>query len=113
MNVLADTGRGGALPVPLRTGARVWLARVSPARLPPPTPPLPSASPDSMAALEDSPPALEVDPGLDPPILIVRGVLELPRGPHPARGVVELQVRVDENGAVSEATWTGGSADTA
>ncbi|HVP14396.1 MAG TPA: energy transducer TonB, partial [Terriglobales bacterium] len=69
--------------------------------------------PDSMAALEDSPPALEVDPGLEPPILVVRGVLELPRGPRPARGVVELQVRVDEKGAVSEVAWTGGSSDTA
>ncbi len=112
VHVLADTGRGGALEVPLGPGVRVWLSRVSPTPLPPPSPPLPSAAPDSVPALEDSPPALEVDPGLKPPILRVPGVLGVPSGRR-ARGFVELQVKVDETGAVSGVTWTGGSSDTA
>jgi len=35
----------------------------------------------------------------------------LPRGAHP--GVVELDVRVDESGGVSDAIWAGGSREPA
>jgi hypothetical protein len=110
VQVYADTGRGEWLPVrPLR--ARAWLARVTPARGPVPAFPPPDLEPDSLPALEESAPALEVDPGLKPPILRVPGVLALP--PRAGRASVELEVHVDESGRVTEALAVGGSRDTA
>ena len=113
VHVYSDTGRGGRLELPLGANARVWLARVTPSRLPAPSPPLPQVTPESLLSLGDSPPGLEVDPGLKPPILRVPGVLTLPPGRHRARGSVELEVWVDESGLVSEATWAGGDTDSA
>lgn len=111
VHVYSDTGPGVRLEVPLRARARVWLARVTPSRLPPPSPALPEALPESLPPMEESPPVLEVDPGLKPPILRVPGVLTVPPGRHQARGSVELEVRVDESGLVSDVTWAGGSTD--
>jgi len=95
--------------------ARVWLARVS--DIAPPVsplgslePPLPEAPPDS-AFPEPAPPALEVDPNLKPPILRVPASLRVPAASR--GGSVELDVRIDEHGEVAEASWAGGSADTA
>ncbi len=113
VHVYADTGRGTRLEVPLHREAQVWLARVSPTRLPPPSPPLPRALPESLPPLEESPPTLEVDPGLKPPVLRRPGVLALPPAWRGARGSVDLDVRVDESGRVSDVVWTGGIGDTA
>lgn len=93
---------------------RVWLARVSPRRAPPPDPPLPAAAPDSLvgAASLAAPPPLVVDADLRPPILRTPAAL---RVPHAARGraSVELDVRVDEEGRVTDALWAGGGDDSA
>ncbi len=113
IHVYADTGRGGRLELPIRRRARVWLAHVSPTRLPPPSPALPRLVPEDLPAIQESPPPLEVDTGLKPPVLRRPGVLALPSGGNGGRGSVELDVRVDESGRVSDAVWAGGSADTA
>ena len=106
VNVLADTGRGGRLEVRL-PAARVWLASVAPARAPVPSPALPEALPDTLTPLEDAPPALAVDPGLQPPVLRAPGTLALPPGWSGPRASVELDVRVDESGRVSDALAAG------
>ena len=112
VNVYADTGRGGRLEVHL-PAARAWLASVTPARLPAPAPALPEALPDSLAPLEDSPPALAVNPGLVPPVLRAPGTLALPAGWRGPRVSVELDVRVDESGRVSDALPVRASGDSA
>jgi len=112
VNVFADTGRGGRLELRLPT-ARVWLASVTPAHAPTPAPALPEALPDSLPPPEDSPPALAVDPGLMPPVLRAPGTLALPPGWSGPRASVELDVRVDESGRVSDALRAAGSADSA
>jgi len=109
VHVFADTGRGERLSV--EPPPRVWLARVTPERGAVPEPALPEAIPDSASPVVDEPPALEVDPGLKPPALRVPGVLDLPAGR--ARGSVELEVRVDESGAVSDVAWVAGRSDSA
>ena len=115
VSVFADTGRTERLhiaPPPLasRDRAEVWLTRVAPARPAPIEAPLPEASP---APVEDPgpppPPALQVDPDLKPPILRFPGKLTIP--PHTRRGYVELDVRIGEDGSVTDALWAGGSAD--
>lgn len=93
------------------TGADVWLARVEPARAPALSPPLPGAAPETLAIGPGEPPRLEVDEDLKPPILRRARPLLLPPGARPAS--VELDVRVDEEGRVSDAEWAGGSADSA
>ncbi|TMQ68515.1 MAG: hypothetical protein E6K78_00770 [Candidatus Eisenbacteria bacterium] len=116
VDVLADTGRGERLAV--RPPPRVWLARVAsapstpasaPARPPLADAPLPGAAPDAVEW--PAPPALDVDPGLKPPLPQARAPLEIPPGSR--SGFVELDVQVDERGTVSEARWAGGSADSA
>lgn len=110
VHVFADTGRGGLLEV-RPPAARVWLASVTPARAPTPAPALPEALPDSLPPSEDSPPALAMDPGLKPPVLRAPGTLALPSGWSGPRASVELDVRVDESGRVSDALGATGSAD--
>ncbi len=111
VNVLADTGRAARLHLPPPRAPHVWLTRVSPSRAPAPAPPLPAPEPDTVPALP-SPPELTVDEGLKPPVL--RGPAPLRPPPAEARaGWVELDVRVDEAGTVSDALWAGGSADSA
>jgi hypothetical protein len=102
VNVYADTGRGGHLEV-RPPAARVWLASVAPARALTPAPALPEALPDSLPPSDVAPPGLEVDPGLKPPVLRVAGTLALPPGWQGPRASVELDVRVDESGRVSDA----------
>lgn len=112
VDVYADTGRGG----PLRVGApavpparaSVWLARVSPARAASlPVPPV-EVAPETLEVPSTAPPMLAVDDGLKPPLPRTRAPLAVPAG---ARGFVELDVRVDERGRVSDALWAGGSED--
>jgi TonB family protein len=113
VQVYADTGRAERLEV-RPPPARVWLARVAPARLAAPAPELPEAEFESgsLPPIEPAAPALEVDAGLKPPVLRAAAPLVLPRGGR-RRARVELDVRVDETGRVSDASWAGGSADTA
>jgi hypothetical protein len=101
VNVLADTGRGGLLEV-RPPAARVWLESVTPARLPAPAPALPEALPDSQPPPETALPGLDVNPGLVPPVLRTPGTLTLPSGWRGARASVDLDVRVDETGRVSD-----------
>ena len=89
--------------------ASVWLARVGPT---PPDPIDPSvAGAEPQAGEWPEPPRLEVDEGLKPPIPRGSSRLIVPRGSDP--GWVELDVRVDEHGAVSDVAWAGGAIDSA
>jgi hypothetical protein len=110
VHVLADSAGPGRLRV-TPPAPSVWVAHVGPSRLPAPGPALPDAAPDTLVP-ESPPPPLAVDPGLKPPILRHRGVLVLPAGARPG-AAVELDVRVDETGAVAEVAWAAGSRDTA
>jgi hypothetical protein len=97
--------------------ARAWLRRVSlvaPARLAPPPAldvPLPEAPPEAPPEGPGSPDELLIDEGLKPPILMRPARLNLPEESGRVRWV-DLDVRVDESGAVSDARWAGESADT-
>ena len=115
VDVLADSGRSqrwsrdttraaGETP-----RAAVWLAGVSPTRAAL-EPPLPEAEPAPPPLESSAPPGLAIDPDLKPPILREPSPLHAPAG---ARGVVEIDVRVDEEGRVSDALWAGGSSDSA
>ena len=121
--VFADTGRSTTLRVipppggaPRAAGARaaVWLARVSPARIEPAaepaSEPAPEAAPDTLPSAPLPPPSLVVDGSLKPPLPRSQTPLLVPPG---ARGSVELDVRVDEQGEVSEVRWAGGARDPA
>jgi TonB family protein len=122
--VFADTGRSTTLRViPPPGGARrdslasnsgahaaVWLARVSPTRIEPAAEPSPEAAPDTLASAPLPPPPLVVDGSLKPPLPRSQTPLAVPPG---ARGSVELDVRVDEQGEVSEVRWAGGARDPA
>jgi hypothetical protein len=109
VDVFADTGRSQRLAISApRPRATVWLARVSPSPPSPLEPPLPVPSPESVESLPD-PPRLEIDEGLKPPLLRHSGTLRVPRGTR--RGSVELDVRVTEEGEVSDAMWAGGTRD--
>jgi hypothetical protein len=112
VNVYADTGRGGHLEV-RPPAARVWLASVTPARLPVPAPALPEARPDSLPPPEDPPPGPAANPGLMPPVLRAPGTLALPPGWRGPPVSVELDVRVDESGRVSDALAARVSDDSA
>lgn len=121
IEVLADTGRRQTLPVPPPEAARAWLERVQkdrPPHVPParvaPAPPLavppPEARPEAPPVTSEPMDVLVVDEDLHPPIPIGTAPLRVPAG-H-GRGVgVDLDVRVDESGAVSDAVWAGGSED--
>jgi TonB family protein len=84
---------------------------VTPKRSAPLDAPLPVPSPAEVDVPPASPPALEVDPRLEPPIPKHLGVLRVPRGAR--RASVDLDVRVAEDGTVSDALWAGGSGDSA
>jgi hypothetical protein len=113
VQVYADTGRSERLVVRPPVAARVWLASVAPARAVVPEPALPEALPDSLPPAEVPPPALQVDPGLKPPVLRAPGNLTLPPGWSGPRSSVELDVRVDDSGVVSDAVLASGAADPA
>jgi len=74
--------------------------------------PLPAASAGIPPPETLPPPALEIDPGLKPPILRAPARLHLPAAP-PRAEPVELDVRVSETGEVTDARWAGGSANPA
>lgn len=112
VDVYADTGRGGHLEV-RPPAARVWLASVTPSRLPAPAPALPEPLPDSLPPPGDQPPGLAPNPELKPPVLRVPGTLALPSGWHGPRVSIELDVRVDESGGVSDALPVRASGDSA
>jgi TonB family protein len=111
VEVLADTGHIRRLPRArfagaAAPGAAVWMTRVSPRRAPLEVP-VPTPRSETLAVPPPSA-ALVVDENLKPPILRAGAALRVPRG---ARGVVELDVRVAEDGSVSDALWAGGSSD--
>jgi len=89
---------------------RVWVRRVTPSRPAAIQAPLPPAPPDTLAPEPLPPPALVVDPDLKPPLLRTRARLVAPSGAR-ARAAVELDVRVDEAGDVTDALWAAGSSD--
>ena len=90
--------------------ARIWVASVASVRPSPPQVSLPDAPQDSMIPEPPPPPMLDIDDDLKAPILKHQALLSLPAGYRP-RGAesVELDVRVDENGEVTDALWAGGS----
>ena len=114
VDVYADTGRTVSLradlpPTPApQMRASVWLARVSPSRGASLELPASEPAPETLAVTSPSPPPLAVDDGLKPPLPRARAPLAVPVG---ARGSVELDVRVDERGGVSEVLWAGGTRD--
>jgi hypothetical protein len=92
----------------------VWMARVSPSAPPEPaTLPVPPPPPGLPEGEPPEPPRLVVDPGLKPPILRRGAVLAMPPGRPRESRTVELDVRVAEDGAVSDARWAGGAVDSA
>ncbi len=113
VDVRADTGRTITLDVPPPApAARVWAARVSLARASFPPPPVPEPAPDSAAVTAFAvPPAFAVDAGLKPPILRQAAPLWVPAGAAAAQ--IELDVNVDETGAVTDVEWASGARDTA
>jgi hypothetical protein len=117
VQVYADAGRGMRLPV-RGPGARAWLARVSPERpapvTPAPAPPAPAPpapEPGGMPPAAEPGPALEVDPGLKPPVLRGPAVLDMPV--QWRQGSLELDVHVDEHGEVDRALPATAGADSA
>jgi hypothetical protein len=91
----------------------VWVSRVSPSRPADPAALAPPEPPSGVPESEAPPPALEIDPDLKPPILRTPASLHLPSRPSPGLHSVELDVRVAEDGTVSDALWAGGNADSA
>jgi len=99
----ADTGVMTHLEIRPPRQARAWLARVGPERPLAPAVPLPAAEPDTVSADLVAPPALEIEPGLLPPVLREAAPLRLPSGDAPRHfASVELDVRVDERGVVTD-----------
>lgn len=113
VEVFADTSRSERLRVE-PPPARVWLASVRPAREPADLASPPAAPPETLLP-EPAPPSLEIDGDLKPPILRERAPLVLPSlAARRERSVsVELEVRVDEAGNVTDVRWAGGGADSA
>ncbi|MEO5617056.1 MAG: hypothetical protein ABIS67_04745 [Candidatus Eisenbacteria bacterium] len=116
LRIEADTGRTHALAVPSPEQARAWFggaSRMAPARVTPPLNlelPRAQAPPEAPPVEWGAPESLVRDEGLRPPVPMGPAVLRLP----PPRGRtmrVDLDVRVDETGAVSDALWAGGSTD--
>ena len=114
VSVLSDSAQAASLP-PARVGAgpagaRLTLVRIAPSRADVRAP-LPVPEPAAPEAIEPRAPESEHgDDELRPPI---------PRGPAIVRlngaraGWLELDVRVDENGEVTDAIPVGGDADSA
>lgn len=116
VDVFADTGRTYALraevpevPVEQARGA-AWLARVSPSRGAIPEGPAIDPGHETLSVPLPEPPSLVVEEGLKPPLPRTRVPLAVPAG---ASGSVELDVRVDEDGTVSDAVWAGGTREPA
>lgn len=116
VTVIGDSAESGSLPVARPGGrpvAHVTLVRIAPTRaeigaaLPEPEPAAPAAG---EAAPERSTESPAPDDDLRPPLPKSAATLRL----HALRpGFVELDVRVDEEGDVTDAIPTGGDADSA
>lgn len=121
VDVYADTGRTVALhaePPPLiptsptssEARGSAWLARVSPSRGDVAEMPEVVPGPETLTVALSEPPVLVVEDGLKPPLPRASAPLAIPPG---ARGSVELDVHVDEQGAVSAVRWANGARDPA
>ena len=119
VRVLADSARGERLPVRPPSEARVWLSGVAPERsalgVSGSAPyagakglPAPEVVSDTLAP-HFEPPPLEIADDIQPPILRSAPALVFPTRAH--RAAVELDVRVDESGEVTDALWAEGSTD--
>jgi len=118
VRVLADSARRERLPIRPPPEARVWLSGVAPERgalgtgntahAGLPELPAPEVVSDTIAPNFDPPP-LEIADDIQPPILRSAPALVFPTRAH--RAEVELDVRVDESGEVTDALWAEGSED--
>jgi hypothetical protein len=121
--VVADSGRSIPLAVFGSDSARAWMAGVSrrePARARPASGslarpssldvPIPEPHSDTLSSEVSPAPSLAMDEDLKPPIPMGSAPLRLPPLRRGAAWV-ELDVRIDENGGVSDALWADGSAD--
>ena len=114
--IRADTGASERWNV-VPSRARAWLERTSRVPITPPAPapgsenPTPEPAPIPPAGAESR---ASIDAALKPPILRTPARLVMPEGVStPRRASVELDVRVDERGRVTEARPAGGDADPA
>ncbi len=114
VEVRADSGGAQRMRVGAPPRARIWVASVAPVRSSPMEADLPEAAQDSVLPSAPSPPMLEIDDDLKAPILKSGTVLVVPARYSHSRTVesVELDVRVDEVGEVTDALWAGGSNST-
>jgi len=121
--VAADSGRSIPLAVFGSDSARAWMAGVSrrePASVRPASGslarpstleiPIPEPRSDTLTSEVSPAPSLAIDEDLKPPIPMGSAPLRLPPMRRGAAWV-ELDVRIDENGGVSDALWAEGSAD--
>jgi hypothetical protein len=115
VQVRSDTAASLSFPVnrPPPPRVDVWVSRVAPVRSRAADPDLPDAPQDTLVPASPPPPMLEIDDNLKAPILRARAVLTVPSDYRRGRRTdsVELDVRVDETGEVTDALWAGGSSD--
>ena len=112
LRMIADSARVETLHVNPPLEVRAWMTRVSPTRPDNVLPESPPAAPDTLASLDwPVPPPSEVDPSLKPPILRTPAALRVASRMRGGMVSVELDVRVDEAGEVSDALWAGGADD--
>jgi hypothetical protein len=115
VDVLADTSASIPLAARPRASVRAAPTPVRPARALGTGPELPEAVPDT--ALPEAPIPAASDERLKPPILRTAARLKLPanlvREWRSRAFWVELDLRIDGAGRVTDAVWAGGSADTA
>lgn len=107
-SVLADTALGGALPpapiAPADSGAAVAVSPPSSGPQSPPPEAAPAEPPEPSGAVD----RLAPDERFRPPVLLGPARVRLPER---ARGSVELELRVDERGVVTDATLASRGAD--
>lgn len=112
VTVLADTAEAASLPpagIGVAEPPRYTLVRIAAARADVRAP-LPAPEPDVPAMREPAADAPAYDDDLRPPIARGPATVRLRAS---RRGWLELDVRVDENGEVSDAIAVGGDADSA
>jgi TonB family protein len=114
VRVEADTSRFLRLKVEPPGAVRVWMQSVAVAPAEEIEAALPAADPAPPPVDTLAPPAAEAEPLLKAPILIAPARVDLPasRGRGAPAGAVELEVKVSEEGEVTDVRWAGGSADT-
>ena len=113
VEVRADSSRMSVLDVSTPPEAHVWVSHVAPARASLVHLDVPDAPQDTLIPSSPPPPMLEIDDDLKPPILRSGSVLRVPPEYTRRRAVesVEIDVRIDEVGEVTDALWAGGSQD--